>query len=99
MADDNQLKYFCAGVGLGVAAAFLFAPKSGPESRVYLQTITKDGADYLKAQAASALDAVSDAVERGSKKIRYQKENVAAAMEAGKAAFDEAEAATPVLRF
>ncbi len=95
MSDQNQIKYFCAGVGFGVAAAFLFAPKSGVESRDYLQAKTKESADYLKDRTATAINRAAEAVERGARTIRYKKENVAAAVEAGKAAFNEAEAATP----
>ena len=30
MDDDNKFSYFFLGLGLGVAAGLLFAPKSGP---------------------------------------------------------------------
>ena len=97
MSNENEMKYFCIGLGLGVAAGFLFAPKAGSEAREYVQAKALEGVDFLKNEAANVIHAASDAVERSSKTIRHQKENVVAAVQAGKAAFDEAAAATPAL--
>lgn len=92
MSSESEMKCFIAGLGLGAAAAVLFAPKSGAQSREYLQSKTQKGADFLKNQAASAMNVASDAVERGSNVLRQQKESVAAAVEAGKAAYSGATA-------
>jgi gas vesicle protein len=97
MSNDSEVKCFCIGLGIGVAAGFLFAPKSGAETRQYLQSKTVDGTDYLKSQTANAVSAAAEAVERSSKTIRHKKENLAAAVEAGKAAYNEASAATPAI--
>ena len=37
MGEDNKLSYFFLGLGIGVAAGVLFAPKSGAETREFLR--------------------------------------------------------------
>ncbi len=48
MDDDNKFSYFFLGLGLGVAAGLLFAPKSGPETRDLLRSKADEGKEYLK---------------------------------------------------
>ena len=43
MQDDNKFPYFFLGLGLGVAAGLLFAPKSGSETRELLLTKADEG--------------------------------------------------------
>ena len=90
MSNESEMKYFCVGLGLGVAAAFLLAPKSGAESRQLFQNKTKEVADSIKDRAATAVSTAADALERSSYKLRHQKEQFVAAVEAGKAAFQHA---------
>jgi gas vesicle protein len=42
MEDDNKFSYFFLGLGLGVAAGLLFAPKSGPETRDLLRSMSDE---------------------------------------------------------
>jgi gas vesicle protein len=95
MTNDNGTKLFCMGLGIGVAAAFLFAPKSGQASRQYIRDKADEGADYLKRQAQQAADSTADALDRAAKAVRHQKENVTAAVNAGRNAYREAAATTP----
>jgi gas vesicle protein len=110
MTSNDEMKCFWMGLGIGVAAGVLFAPKSGAETRQFIQSKTMEGTDYLKNQATQAVkegseyvknqaaqvaNAASEAVERSSKTIRHKKENVMAAVDAGKAAYDEATKTTP----
>ena len=97
MTNDSELKFFCIGMGLGVAAGFLLAPRSGAETRRMIQKRALDGSDYLRNQVSSGVEAAVDAVDRGGKTLRHQSENLAAAVEAGKAAYAEAAASTPSL--
>jgi len=108
MSNNNEMTCFCIGLGLGVAAGFLFAPKSGVETRQYLQNKTAEGTDYLKSktmegtdfvknQTAQVVNAATDVVDRGARTLRHKKENVLAAVEAGKAAYNEAAASTPAV--
>ena len=95
MSNVNEMKCFWIGIGVGVAAGVLFAPKSGAEARQFIQSKTQEGTDTIRNKANGVVHAAAEAVERGAKSIRYQKENVLAAVESGRAAYSEAVAATP----
>ena len=89
MDEDNKLSYFLLGLGLGVAVGVLFAPKSGEETREFIRSKTNEGADYVKRRTEDLRDAAGDAIERGKDTLRRQKENLSAAVEAGKQAYRE----------
>jgi len=95
MTNDNGTKLFCMGLGIGVAAALLFTPKSGQASRQYIRNQAGKGADHLKRQAQQVADSTADVLDRAAKAVRHQKENLAAAMDAGRNAYREAAATTP----
>jgi gas vesicle protein len=93
MADERKLSYFFLGMGIGVAVGILFAPKSGEETRQYLRSKTDEGKDYLRKRSDELIDSAEDVVERGKTAIGRQKDQIAAAVEAGKQAYREALAA------
>jgi gas vesicle protein len=95
MVNETEFKCLCLGLGLGVAAGFLFAPKKGLDTRRHLQGKLQDTTSYVKNQASNVAQKAADVVERGGASIRQQKENVVAAVEAGKAAYREATATSP----
>jgi len=99
MSSNREMKYFCVGLSVGVATAFLCAPKSGPQVRRQVRDTASQGVSYLKDQADSAKKAVGDIVDRGVRTARHQKENLMAAVDAGKQAFQEAVASTPASDF
>jgi len=90
MEDDNKLSYFFLGLGLGVAAGVLFAPKSGAETRDFLRSKAEEGTDYVKRRAEDLRDNTAEAIDRSKDSIRRHKENLAAAVDAGKQAYREA---------
>jgi gas vesicle protein len=90
MDEDNKFSYFFLGLGLGVAVGVLFAPKSGSETREYIRNKAEEGADYVKRRGSELRDSASDAIERGKQNLQRRKENLSAAMEAGKQAYREA---------
>ena len=90
MEDDNKLSYFFLGLGLGVAVGVLFAPKSGAETRDFLRSKAEEGTDYVKRRAEDLRDTATDAIDRSKEGIRRHKENLAAAVDAGKQAYREA---------
>jgi gas vesicle protein len=90
MEDDNKLSYFFLGLGLGVAAGVLFAPKSGAETRLFLRSKAEEGTDYVKQQADNLKETAADTLERSKQTIQKHKENLASAVEAGKQAYREA---------
>jgi gas vesicle protein len=88
--DDNKLSYFFLGLGLGVVAGILFAPKSGVETREFLMSKANEGADLAKRRAAELRDAASDQIERSKGAVNRHKENLSAAVDAGKQAYRDA---------
>lgn len=90
MEDDNKIPYFFLGLGLGVAVGVLFAPKSGAETREYLRERAEEGTDYVKRRANDLRDSAADALDKSKESLRRQKENLSAAVDAGKQAYREA---------
>jgi len=90
MEDDRRLSYFFLGLGIGVAAGILFAPKSGEETREILRSKASEGKDYIKRRTEDVREAATDYVERGRSAVLRGRDNLAAAVEAGKSAYREA---------
>ena len=95
MENNRGFFYFCLGCAVGTVAAVLFTPKSGRETMEYLRRKADEGTDYVKQRVDDVRDAVTDAAERGKKAVRYQTENLGAAVEAGKQAYRTAQETTP----
>ncbi len=104
--NSNNPLYFLMGVGIGVAAAMLFAPKSGSETRDYLRSKSEEGARYAKQAASDAADLVKqstdqlkttavDSIERGKQAVKAPLETLGSAVDAGKKAYEEASTGTP----
>ncbi len=94
MNDDNKFSYFFLGLGLGVAAGLLFAPKSGPETRDMLLSKADQGKEYLKRRGSELADQAADVLEQGKSTVSRQKDNLTAAVDAGKQAYREAVGST-----
>lgn len=90
MGDDSKFSYFFLGLGLGVAAGILFAPKSGPETRELIKNKAGEGAEYLKQRSGDLKDSASDLVDKGKTLLNKQKDTLNQAVEAGKQAYREA---------
>ena len=90
MDEDKRLSYFFLGLGLGVAVGMLFAPKSGEETRGFLRQKADEGTDFIKKRGEDLRESAADYVERGRTVITRQRDNVAAAVDAGKAAYRDA---------
>ena len=90
MEDDKRIPYFLLGLGIGTALGVLFAPKAGPETREFLLTKADDSKEFLRRKSVELKDKSTDMVDRGKTAITKQKDNLAAAVEAGKQAYREA---------
>lgn len=95
MSSYRELKYFCVGLSIGAATAVLYAPKSGSQLRKQVRDTADQGVSYLKDQADGAKKAADDLVDRGVRVAQRQKENLMAAVDAGKQAYRDAVASTP----
>lgn len=88
MADEgSKFSYFAFGLGVGLAIGVLFAPKSGEETREFLRSKADEGKDFLKRRSDELREQATDFVERGKTAVHRQRENLAAAVEAGKQAY------------
>ena len=97
MDDDKKFSYFFLGLGLGVAAGLLFAPKSGAETRELLLDKADEGKEFVKRRSTELRESATDLVDKSKQAIARQKEQLAAAMEAGKSAYREkVDAAAPL---
>src|SRR5712671_5023363 len=90
MEDDNRLSYFFLGLGLGVAVGVLFAPKSGEETRTLIRSKAEEGADFVKRKGEDLRESAADVYERGKQRVARHKDNLSAAVDAGKKAYRDA---------
>jgi len=89
MDDSKGLSYFMLGLGIGVAVGIVFAPQSGEDTRGLLRSKALEGGDYVKRQSEALKGSAEELVEKGKTAIKTQKEQLAAAVDAGKQAYRE----------
>ena len=75
----NVMMAFVLGAAAGAAVALLFAPASGEETRRRLADTAREGRDKAEAMA-----------REGREFLRRQREQVSAAVERGRDAFEDA---------
>ncbi|MGH9671775.1 MAG: YtxH domain-containing protein [Bryobacteraceae bacterium] len=94
----NTVACFFLGLGAGVAAGILFAPRSGRESRQKIRDAAREGAsqittrarqggDYVSSKAREVRDSTKALVDEGMGAVAHGKERVAAAVSAGRKVF------------
>ncbi len=88
--ESNRFSYFAFGFGLGLAIGVLFAPKAGDETRDYIRGKADEGREYLRRRSSELRDQASDLVDRGKSALNRQRDNLSAAVEAGKQAYRDA---------
>jgi gas vesicle protein len=89
MQVNNGYGYFLLGVSVGAAVGLLFAPKSGADSRNYLQSKAGEATQKLKDQTAQVMDQAADTINRGKAMLRDQVDTVSTAIDSGKRAYRE----------
>jgi gas vesicle protein len=92
MSDNNggsKLAFFLAGMGIGAILALLFAPKSGEETRDYIAQKAGEGREYMASKGRELRKQAEDAVDKAKDVVSKQKEQLSAALEAGKQAYQE----------
>ncbi len=90
MENSNRLGYFFLGLGIGAAAATVFAPKSGAETRDYLQSKSRETADQLKRTGQDLRDQAVESIDAGKQAVREQLNNLSSAVDAGTKAYKQA---------
>jgi len=81
--------YFILGATLGAATALLLAPRSGVETRKLIISKAREGADVVTTRARNVAEKTTGYVERGKEIIQQQRDQLGAAIEAGKRAYRE----------
>ncbi len=101
MEEKSGFGYFLLGLGIGVAAGILWAPRPGEETRQLMADKAGQGADYLKSRAQEGTEYVrqrtddlkqsaSDLYDKVGSTVARQKDTLNAAVEAGKQAYRDA---------
>jgi len=83
----SRVSYFLVGLGIGSLIGILFAPKSGEETREYLSQKVKEGSEYAQKKARELRERAEDLVGRGKEGVAQKKEQIAAAVDAGREAY------------
>jgi gas vesicle protein len=93
MSDESsageKALYFVLGAAIGAATALLLAPRSGVETRKLILSKAREGADVVTTRAKSVAGKTSEYVERGKEVLQQQRDQISAAIEAGKRAYRE----------
>jgi len=89
MEEDKRISYFCLGLGIGVAVGILFAPKSGEETRQLLRSKADESKDFIKQKGLELKDSAADLADKSKLALQRQKEQLAAAVDAGRQAYKE----------
>ncbi len=92
MSEDNgssKFAFFLAGAGIGAILALLFAPRSGKETRDYLSQRAGEGRDLISAKGREYRRQAGEYVDKAKDVVAKQKEQLSAALEAGKQAYQE----------
>ena len=98
--SSDKVLFFLTGAGVGAVLALLFAPKSGRETREMLARTANDGRDYvtgkvtegrqfIEERGRKVTDDFTSFLDKSKEAVQRQKEQLAAAFEAGKAAYRE----------
>jgi gas vesicle protein len=97
MSENNnnvgsKVSFFLVGLGIGALVGILFAPKSGEETREFLSQKADEGRDYAQRKARELRERAEDILERGKTVAVRQKENISAAVDAGRDAYQREKA-------
>ena len=81
--------YLMLGILIGAATALLLAPRSGEETRKLIVSRAREGAELIANRTKTVAGKTSDYVERGKEILQQQRDQLSAAIEAGKQAYRE----------
>jgi gas vesicle protein len=85
----SKFLLFLAGLGVGAVLALLMAPGSGEETRQMLGRKANEGKDYITNKSKEFRQQAEDVVGKAKDLVTQQKEQLSAALEAGKQAYQE----------
>ena len=92
----SKLAYFLVGGGIGAVIALLFAPRSGRETREIIAQRATEGRERVLSASRNVGEKVSTYIDKGKEVVSTQREQIAAAIEAGKQAYRDEKAKSQV---
>jgi gas vesicle protein len=97
MSENNggsKVAFFLAGAGIGAILALLFAPKSGKETRDYIVQRAGESRERVAEKSKEYRQKAEGYVDKARETVAKQKEQLSAALEAGKQAYREEKSKT-----
>jgi gas vesicle protein len=88
-STSEKALYFIIGGLIGAATALLLAPRSGEETRKLIAAKARESADVLASRTRAAADKTSTYIERGKELLQHQRDQLSAAVDAGKQAYNK----------
>jgi gas vesicle protein len=85
----EKMLYLMLGAMLGAVTALLLAPRSGEETRKLIASKARESADLLSNRAKDVAERTTGYVDRGKEVLHQQRDQLSAAIEAGKKAYKE----------
>ena len=79
--EFSSFPYLLIGIGIGMVAGLLLAPRSGEDMREDMRRRTHEGMDYLNQQADKLRDGAEKVVTKGKEWIGRQTESIQSAVE------------------
>jgi gas vesicle protein len=80
----KEARCFFYGLGVGVAAGVLMAPRAGVKTRKMIADTAREGQDYIAREGAELRDSVVDQLNRTKRAAKTAVEGIGDALEAGK---------------
>ena len=85
----SKAAFFLAGAGIGAILALLFAPKTGQETRDYITQRAGESRNRVTEKSKEYRERAEGYVDKARDSVNKQKEQLSAALEAGKQAYRE----------
>jgi gas vesicle protein len=80
----SETKCFFYGIGVGLAAGVLMAPRSGVKTRRQIAETAREGQNYVMREGAELRDSVVDKLNRTKRAAQATAEGIGIALEVGK---------------
>lgn len=81
--------FFVLGAFIGAATALLLAPRSGEETRKLIASKAREGAEFMANRTRNVTEKASSYIDKGKEILQQQRDQLSAAIEAGKTAYRE----------
>ena len=91
-SGSEKALYLILGAMIGATAALLLAPRSGEETRKLIASKAREGADVISSRTKDVAGKTTEYVDKGKEILQQQRDQISAAIEAGKQAYKDEKA-------